>query len=512
MTDTAGPGFRAGSSEKRGHHSTPAAGVQMKSSWRAIAPVAVAVILALLPAPEGLAQHAWFYFAIFAGVVAGLMLEPVPGSVVGLIGLVVITVLHPFVLYGPTDLARPGFNPADGALAFALSGFSNATVWLIFAAFMFALGYDKSGLGKRIALTLVKAMGRNTLTLGYAIVAAEVLLAPVTPSNTARSGGTIYPIIRNIPSLYDSNPDDPSARLIGSYIMWVAVASVAVTSSMFLTSFAPNPLSVEFVRQTTNIEITWLDWFTAFAPVGIPLLLAVPLLAYWLYPPGIKRSEKVAEWAASELSLMGRMNTREITVATLVSIALFFWIFGGRSVNATTVSLVVVVMMLLTKVFTWEDVLKYPAAWNTLTWLATLVALADGLNRVGFVSWFAESVAGQLGGVPAIAAMIILIAVFFFSHYMFASATAHATAMLPVMLAVGATIPEMPMRSYALLLCLTLGLMGVISPYGTAPNLIYCGSGYLPARDFWRLGAIFGLIFFAVFLAVGVPWVLATGG
>ena len=93
-------------------------------------------------------------------------------------------------------------------------------------------------------------MGRNTLTLGYAIVAAETLLAPVTPSNTARSGGTIYPIIRNIPELYDSKPDDPSARLIGSYIMWVAVASVAVTSSMFLTSFAPNPLAVAFVRQT----------------------------------------------------------------------------------------------------------------------------------------------------------------------------------------------------------------------------------------------------------------------
>ena len=141
----------------------------MNGLWRAIAPVAVAALLALLPAPDGLAQHAWFYFAIFAGVIAGLMLEPVPGSVTGLIGLTLVTVLHPFVLYSPEELARPGFNPADAALAFALSGFSNATVWLIFAAFMFALGYEKSGLGKRIALTLVKSMGRNTLTLGYAI-------------------------------------------------------------------------------------------------------------------------------------------------------------------------------------------------------------------------------------------------------------------------------------------------------------------------------------------------------
>jgi L-tartrate/succinate antiporter len=181
-------------------------------------------------------------------------------------------------------------------------------------------------------------------------------------------------------------------------------------------------------------------------------------------------------------------------------------------VNATTVSLVVVVMMILMRVFSWEDVLKYPSAWNMLTWLATLVALADGLNRVGFVAWFADAVAGQLVGVPAIAAMIILVSIFFFSHYMFASSTAHATAMMPVMLAVGATIPGMPMPTYTLLMCLTLGIMGVISPYGTAPNLIYCGSGYLPARDFWRLGGIFGLIYFGALLAVGLPWVLATRG
>jgi L-tartrate/succinate antiporter len=482
----------------------------MKTFGRAIAPVAVALLLALLPAPHGLAQHAWYYFAIFAGVVVGLMLEPLPGSVIGLIGVVVVAVLHPLVLYSPQELNRPGFNPADAALTFALSGFSNATVWLIFSAFMFALGYEKSGLGKRIALNLVKMMGRNTIALGYAIVAAETMLAPVTPSNTARSGGTIYPIIRNIPALYDSKPDDPSARLIGSYIMWVAVASVAVTSSMFMTSFAPNPLAVALVRQTSKIEISWLDWFLAFAPLGIPLLLAIPVLTYWFYPPGITRSEKVSEWAAGEVALLGRMNRREMTVASLVSIALIFWIFGGRSVNPTTVSLVVVVVMILTKVFSWEDVLRYPSAWNMLTWLATLVALADGLNRVGFVAWFADAVAGHLAGIPAIVAMIIFIAVFFFSHYMFASSTAHATAMLPVMLGVGARIPGMPMRAYALLLCLTLGIMGVISPYGTAPNLIYCGSGYLPSRDFWKLGAIFGLIFFALFLAVGVPWVLLT--
>ena len=408
--------------------------------------------MAIIPAPEGLPQHAWFYFAIFAGVIVGLMTEPLPGGAIGLIGVVVVTVLAPFVLYGPEELARPGFNPADAALAWALPGFSNGTVWLIFAAFMFALAYDKTGLGKRIALTLVKLMGRSTLQLGYAIVAAETVLAPVTASSTARSAGTIYPIIRNVPGLYGSMPNDPSARKIGSYVMWVGVSASAITSSLFLTALAPNLLALEIVRRTVNIEIDWLSWFAAMAPAGILLLLALPLLIYWIYPPGIKRSEEVAEWADRELVTMGAMSAREMTVAVLVTMALVLWIFGGRTVNATTVALIVVVEMLLTRVFTWEDMLKYSAAWNTLAWFATLVTLADGLNRVGFVAWFAETLAGPLAGVSPIVAMVILIAVFFFAHYMFASVTAHTTAMLPVMLAVGATIPAMPMREYALLL------------------------------------------------------------
>ena len=99
----------------------------------------------------------------------------------------------------------------------------------------------------------------------------------------------------------------------------------------------------------------------------------------------------------------------------------------------------------------------------------------------------------------------------FFSHYMFASVTAHVTALIPVLLAVGSTIPDMNMQHLALLLCLQLGIMGIITPYGTGPSPVYYGSGYLPAADYWRLGAIFGVIFFVVFMVLTVPWVLLRG-
>jgi L-tartrate/succinate antiporter len=481
----------------------------MNIPWKALAPVVVAIVVALIPAPAGLPQHAWYYFAIFVGVIVGLMFEPLPGGAIGLIGVAFVTVFSEYVFFSPDQLAKAGFNAPRAALSWALSGFANTTVWLIFGAFMFALGYEKTGLGRRIALLLVRAMGRKTLTLGYAVTIADLALAPFTPSNTARSGGTIYPVIRNLPALYDSKPNDPSARRMGSYLMWVAITATCVTSSMFLTALAPNLLAAELVKKIVNIEFAWLDWFIYFAPAGILLLVLVPLLVYWIYPPEVKQGAEVPAWAAKELTKMGPLTRREIVLGVLVVIALLLWIFGGDIMEATTAAIAVIALMLVLKVVTWDDITANKAAWNTLAWFATLVALADGLTRVGFVKWFAETVAGQLSGVAPWMAVAALLFINFFGHYLFASVTAHVTAMIPVLLAVASTIPGVNMHTLALGLCLQLGIMGIITPYATGPSPVYYGSGYVPAADYWRLGAIFGLIFFGAFLFIGVPWMLA---
>jgi L-tartrate/succinate antiporter len=474
--------------------------------WKALAPIIVALVVASLPHPEGLPAYAWYYFAIFAGVIVGLMLEPLPGGAIGLIGVVVVTVLAQYVLFSPAELAKPGFKAYNAALTWALSGFSNSTVWLIFAAFMFALGYDKTGLGRRISLVLVRKMGRRTLTLGYAVTVADTILAPFTPSNTARSGGTIYPVIRNLPALYGSKPNDPTSRRIGSYIMWVAIATTCVTSSMFLTGLAPNLLAIELVGKTTKVSFTWTQWFVAFAPVGITLLILIPIVTYWIYPPDVKAGDEVPNWAGEELKTMGGISRREILLAGLVAVALALWVFGGDFINPTTAALVVVSLMVVLGVVSWDEIVKNSSAWNTLAWFATLVALADGLSKVGFVKWFADSVGAHMTGFSPFVAMILLVLVFYFTHYLFASITAHVTAMLPVMLAVGSTIPGINMPQYALLLCLTLGIMGILTPFATGPSPVYYGSGYLPAKDYWKLGAVFGVLFIVVMMVISLPW------
>ena len=475
----------------------------MKLDWKAIAPLVLGGVVLLSPAPTGLDVTAWRYFALFVTVISALILEPIPTAAIGLMG---VTFAAAMMMVPAEAGATP--TVAD-SLRFALSGFSNSTVWLIFSAYMFSLGYEKSGLGRRIALLLIKRLGRKTLGLGYAVAIADLTLAPFTPSNTARSGGIIFPIIKNIPPLYGSTPENRPRR-IGGYIMYVAMVTTCITSSMFLTALAPNLLAVDILQKTSGVSVSWIEWFTALAPACAILFLVCPLLVYVIYPPEVNESADAPRWAGQELSKMGSITRPELIMGGLAILALCLWIFGGRRFDATTVALMALSLMVLFKVISWEDVIGHKAAWNVLVWFATLVALADGLARVGFLGWFARTAAASMSGLSVGALVVGFVLLFYFIHYMFASLTAHTTALLPVILATAATVPDMPMKTLALLLCGSLGLMGILTPYATGPSPIYYGSGYISRKAYWLLASVFGLIFIAVYLGVGYPYLMAA--
>ena len=470
----------------------PAVSKQLQK-W--IGPLALGLILFVIPTPSGLSATAWHYFALFAAVIAGLITEPLPGAAMGFIG---VTIAAALMLVGK--------NPAE-ATKWALSGFSNDAVWLIFAANMFALGYEATGLGRRVALLLVRALGRRTLGLGYAIALSDLCLAPVMPSNTARSGGTVYPIVKNIPPLYGSFPND-HPRKIGGYLLWTGFATTCVTSSMFLTALAPNLLAVEIARKVAHVDISWGVWALGFLPVGILLFAATPLLAYFLYPPEIKRGDEVARWAGGELITMGRITRSEATMALLAVAALVGWIGGGRWLSPVTVALAVISLMLLARVVTWNDILANKQAWSVLVWFATLVAMAEGLGDVGFLVWFGSRASTYMTRIPLVPTLIAAVAVFFIIHYLFASITAQTTALLPVFLLAVLSMPGVPAKAVTLVLVYSLGLMGVLTPYASGPAPIWYSSGYIPTKDFWRLGAIMGALYLTVLLAVGLPFAI----
>ncbi len=456
-----------------------------------IAPIIAFIVVLAIPHPSNLSFKAWVYLAVFIGVIVGLILEPAPPAYIGLIGIVVAASLK---LVGETPKA---------AAKWALSGFSSTVVWLIFAAFMFALGYQKTGLGRRIALHLIRALGKRTLTLGYAVALSDFILAPFMPSNTARSGGTIYPIIRNIPETYGGK-----YVRFGEFILWTAFATTCVTSSLFLTGLAPNPLAASFVKSYVGFQPTWSLWVKGFLPAGVILLAIVPLLSYVLTKPEIRVSREIVKLADEQLKTMGPVSVKEKIFLALIALALALWIGGGKYINSSIVALVVVALMVLTGIVSWSDVIGYKQAWNVLVWFATLVALADGLKLVGFIPWLTKELSTRIASYSITTLSILIITVFYWMHYLFASITAQTVAVMPVFLAMIMSIPGINTKAMAMTLAYSLGLFGVLSPYATGPAPIYYGSGYIRGKRFWELGFIFGLVYYAFLILVVYPWCL----
>ena len=479
------------SSEIRtGHHDVQSRGTLLK----ALIPLAIGVSILLVPAPDGLSVNAWRYFALFAAVIVGLITEPIPPAIIGMGGVIVAAAL---------GLVRD--TPAQSA-QWALSGFGNATVWLIFAGYMFTLGYTQTGLGRRIALHLVRLLGHRTLGLGYAVTLADLALAPFTASATARSAGTVFPIVRQIPELYASRPDDGTARKLGAYVLYTALVASMITSSMFVTALAPNTLAVSVMRQTAGVTVSWFDWFIGFAPVGVVLIAVVPLLLYKIYPPEIRSAPEVPRWATEQLRSMGPMSRRELTLLVLVCSALSLWIGATARVDPAVTAMFVVLLMVICGVVSWNEVIGHSQAWNILIWFATLVTLAGGLAETKFLDWLVQSLAPTLQSLNPTAAAIAVVGVYFFLHYFFASITAHAASMLPVFIAMAVTIPGLSPKEWALLLSYPLGLMGILTTYTAGHNPIYYGSGYISRQAFWVLGLVLGVFFLTTYLIIAVPW------
>src|SRR5258705_13197266 len=106
---------------------------------------------------------------------------------------------------------------------------------------------------------------------------------------------------------------------------------------------------------------------------------------------------------------MGRFTRRELILAAIVLLSLVLWVGGGAYVGAATVAGIAVSLLLITRVLTWNDIAGHKRAWTTFAWLGALIALCDGLNRVGFVKRFADGIALHMHGLPPHLAMIILL-------------------------------------------------------------------------------------------------------
>jgi len=449
--------------------------------------VLVGALLWLVPAPAGVEPRAWQLLAIFVATMAGIVLRPMP--------------------MGATAFVATGVAVLTGTLtiAEATAGFGSTVVWLVVAAFFIATAFVKTGLGTRIAYHFMRVLGRRSLGLAYGFVATDLVLAPAIPSNTARAGGVVYPILKSLCVSLGSDASLGTERRIAGFLTFTAYQGVVVTSAMFLTAMAANPLAAELAAQQ-GVAISWALWAVAASVPGLLSLAAVPLVIYRLYPPQITRTPEAPELARQRLREMGAMSRQEWTLAVVFVFLLGLWIGGGAlGVSATTTAMAGVAAMLATGVLAWDDILDERGGWDTFIWFAVLVMMATQLGELGLLAWFSDRVSGLLGDVHWIPAFVSLSLIYFYVHYLFASNTAHVSAMYAPFLALALAVGTPPALA-ALLLAYFSNLFAALTHYGTAAGPILFGSGNVDIVTWWRLGALISVVNITIWLGAGSLW------
>ena len=440
----------------------------------------------VIPAPETITPQGWRQTAIFITVIAGMVTEPLPASALVLMGL--------------TAMAANGIPMRD-----VLGGFAQPSVWLVIIAMLIAKVMLDCGLARRIALLFVRAVGRTSLGVAYALQMTDVTLASGVPSITARSAGMILPIARSIAELFDSRPG-PTGKRLGGFLIAAMYQGSAVACAMFLTGQASNLLGADLALKLVNVEVTWVSWFVAAIVPGLLSCAVVPWIAYRLLKPEVTTTPEAPIFAAGELKKMGPLSRDEwVTLLVFGGVGLMWITSAWHRLDVTFVAMVGIAVLLASGTLTWQAASSERAAWDVFVWYGGMLQMGDLLNRTGSTRVLAENVAGLFAGIPWVVVFIGILIIYFYAHYFFASITAHLLAMFPPFVAVMIGIGVPPQLAVYSLLC-TANLTAGLTHYGTTTGPILFGVGYVSRGDWWKVGFFTSVANIVIWLTAGAAW------
>jgi DASS family divalent anion:Na+ symporter len=457
-----------------------------------LAPVLLGLIVWFVPAPEGLTVQAWRLFAIFAAAIVSVVLDAFP-ILTASVFAIAIAVLSGLV------------QPEQ-----AYAGFANGTILLIVLAFLVARSVVKCGLGARIGHLIVAFFGRSSLGLSYSIFLVDGLIAPAFPSNTARSG-VIYPLAFSLAEAGGAKPGDGSRRRFGAFLMFSGIASLSLSSALWLTAMAANPIGSEMAR-AVGVEIGFGSWLIA---ASVPTLVGIALLPpflYWLIAPELKATPQAPAAARRSLAALGPLRRDEkIVLATFVGMVALWASAATLNLDSTAVAFLGLGALLASGVLTLNDIAKEGDVLATFIWFAVLFTLSTQLNELGFMGYLGQNLAGSLGALSPGVAGLVLVAAYVVLHYMFVSQTAHLLALFGVFLDVGVKL-GVPAAPLAFQLLFATNYFSAITPQGSSANLLFGNSGYLTQKELYRFGAMATAFNLVVYLLIGTPWLLLVTG
>jgi DASS family divalent anion:Na+ symporter len=453
-----------------------------------LAAAALVVVIWLVPPPEGLTVPAWHLFALFAAAIFSVIIGALPiltASVFAAAGAVLTGTLTP---------------------AQAYAGFANSTILLIVMAFLVARAVVKCGLGQRLGHLVVSLFGRSTLGLTYSIFLVDGIIAPAFPSNTAR-GGVLYPLVVGLAEAGGASPDRPDRKRLGGYLMFSGMASLSLSSALWFTAMAANPLGAEMAR-LFGLTIDFGAWLVASCVPTLAAMALMPWILQRIMSPEVTKTPDAPAAAKRALAALGPLSRDERIVAVTFLGMVALWASAGTlGLDSTAVALLGLGVLLAAGVLTLGDIAKEGDVLATFIWFAVLYTLSGQLNEMGFMGYLGQRMAGALGGLGPIPVYLVLVAAYVLLHYLFVSQTAHVLALFAVFLEVGVNL-GVPAAPLAFMLLFASNFFSIITPQASSANLLFTGSGYLSQGELYRLGAITTGISLAVYLVVGTPWLM----
>ncbi len=457
-----------------------------------VAVIAGAALLAwlLLPRPEDMDTRAWSLAFVFLATIGIIACSAMP---------IFVAALAALILAVSTSILSPEQ---------AFHGFSNPLILLIAVAFLVARSVVKSGLSERIAYLIIRRLGGTTLGLAYSVVATDLLIAPAFPSNTARSA-VLFPITQSLAQGTGSMPGDSSRKRTGAFLMMTSMAGLSISSGLWLTAMAANPAGAA-IASGFGVEITFGSWLLAASLPSLVAFLCIPYVIYRVLSPGIKHAPEIQELAHERLQAMGPLSASErIVAATFLGLVTLWSMSNWLGIDITTLAFGGLFILMVTGIFSIQDLRREGVALEVLFWFAILYTLSTSLNELGFMSYLGGEVSKVIAGYPWPLTYALLLFSYVLLHYLFVSQTAHLLALFPVYLALAASA-GVPSALTAYMLLLATNFFSCITPQGSSANVIFVGSGYLRAGEVYRVGGIVTLVNLLIYGLVGTAWILVV--
>ena len=466
-----------------------------------LAAVIVGILIWILPTPAGMTLTQHKLLSIFGGAVVAWITIGINFAV----STFAVVILLYFWVGNPDGKLNAAGNLIRSA-DFAVSGFASSSLWLLVTGFVISIAMTKSGVAKRLALQMIRVLGKTPAGAIYASMLANFIIAPLTPSNTARAAAML-PIIEGIAQTYKASPGKSN---FSRALFLATTYTTNITGSAFLTGTIPNPVAIGMIAAAVGASMatTWSYWALAALPTNIIILIITGWLMLKLFPPEVKALPGGSEYIEKELAEMGPMTTREKKSVAFFALALVLWSTDAlHHFNSTMIAFLVSLLIFLPKigVLDWKETEK-SLPWELFVYFGGVLTLSGALMKTKAFEWIIKALVNALGldGMSMMPLLIILIGFSIFSHIIWSTTTAMMGVMIPIYIGLAQVmgfdvvqfvLPLAIMMAYALFL-----------PFNTMGNIIMFGAGHYTVTEQLKSSMILGAIIWGLWIITAFTW------